>query len=119
MAPNQMTTIKLTTSQWKAIRAELYKEHPKTVFMIRDKMKQVLGFSVREHSGYRPRTVKELDDYDRSDNIWHETEKDRKFHRENIHEYAICLDFYNERKYTMFLLKFSELINARTDIGIY
>jgi len=114
-----MSTIKLTTSQWKAIRAELYKEHPKTVFMIRDKMKQVLGFSVREHSGYRPRTVKELDDYDRSDNIWHETEKDRKFNRENIHEYVICLDFYDERRYTMFLLKFSELINARTNIGIY
>jgi hypothetical protein len=114
-----MSTIKLTTKQWQKIRAELHKEYPKTVLMLRDKRKQVLGFTVREHSGYRPRTAKELDDYDRSDNIWHDTEKDRKFHRENINEYVICLDFYNERKYTMFLLKFSELINARTDAGIY
>jgi len=75
-------------------------------------MKQVLGFTVREHSGYRPRTAKELEDYDRSDNVWHDAEKDRKFYRENVNEFAICLDFYNERKYTMFLLKFSEYLNG-------
>ena len=107
-----MSTLKLSTSQWRKIRAELHKEHPKTVFMIRDKMKRVLGFTVREHTGYRPRTTKELEDYDRSDNIWHDTEKDRKFYRENINEHAICLDFYSERKYTMFLLKFSEYLNG-------
>ena len=110
-----MSTIKLTTRQWQKIRAELHTEHPKTVFMLRSKMRQVLGFTVREHSGYRPRTAQELDNYDRSDNIWHDTEKDRKFYRENINEHVICLDFYNERKYTVFLLKFSELINAPTD----
>ena len=85
--------------------------------MLRDKMKRVLGFTVREHSGYRPRTPKEIGLYDVSDNIWHDNEKDRKFHRENIHEHAICLDFYNERKYTMFLLKFSELLgDSKNDL---
>jgi len=107
-----VSTLKLTTRQWRTIREELHKEHPKTVFMLRNKMKQVLGFTVREHSGYRPRTAKELEDYDRSDNIWHEYEKDRKFHRENINEHYIALDFYNERKYTMFLLKFSEFLHG-------
>jgi len=110
-----VSTLKLSTSQWRTIRAELHKEHPKTVFMIRDKMKRVLGFTVREHSGYRPRTVRELEDYDRSDNIWHETEKDRKFYRENIQDHFIALDFYNERKYTMFLLKFSEILGKKQD----
>ena len=107
-----MSTLKLTTRQWRSIREELHKEHPKTVFMLRHKMKQVLGFTVREHSGYRPRTARELEDYDRSDNVWHDAEKDRKFYRENVNEFAICLDFYNERKYTMFLLKFSEYLNG-------
>ena len=79
--------------------------------MIREKMKRVLGFTVREHSGYRPRTAKELKDYDMSDNIWHDNEKDRKFYRENINEQLICLDFYSERKYTMFLLKYSEFLH--------
>jgi hypothetical protein len=107
-----VSTLKLTVSQWRKIRADLHTEHPKTVFMIRDKMKKVLGFTVREHTGYRPRTLKELDNYDMSDNMWHDTEKDRKFHRENINEHIICLDFYNERKYTMFLLKYSEYLNG-------
>ena len=108
-----MSTLKLTISQWKKIRAELQTEHPKTVFMLRNKMKDVLGFTVREHSGYRPRTQKELADYDRSDNMYYPTEKERKFYRENTHEHSICLDFYSERKYTMFLLKFSEMINEK------
>jgi hypothetical protein len=108
-----MSTLKLKISQWKRIRSELHKEYPKTVFMIRDKMKRVLGFTVREHSGYRPRTAKELEDYDRSDHMYHDSEKDRKFHRENINEHLICLDFYSERKYTMFLLKFSEMIHDK------
>lgn len=107
-----MSTLKLSTSQWRTIRAELHKEHPKTVFMLRDKMKRVLGFTVREHSGYRPRTARELAEYDLSDNIRYETEKENRFYRENINEHFICLDFYNERKYTMFLLKFSEFING-------
>ena len=49
--------------QWKALREELHKEYPKSVFMLRSRMKEVLGFSVRQHSGYRPRTQKELEDY--------------------------------------------------------
>jgi hypothetical protein len=106
-----MSTLKLTARQWQKIRAELHKEHPKTVFMLRNKMRQVLGFTVREHSGYRPRTARELEMYDRSDNIWHDTERERKFHRENIHEYVTCLDFYNEPKRTMFLLKYSEYLD--------
>jgi hypothetical protein len=79
-----VSTLKLTSSQWKLIRAELHAEHPKSVLMIRDRMKSVLGFTVREHSEW--------------------TDGDYKF--------IVCLDFYNERKYTMFLLKFSELING-------
>jgi hypothetical protein len=106
-----MSTLKLTTSQWRRIRAELHTEHPKTVFMIRDKMKRVLGFTVREHTGYRLRTPKELVEYDMSDDIRYETEKERKFFKEHIHEHLICLDFYSEKKYTMFLLKFSELLH--------
>jgi len=105
-----MSTLKLKVSTWQKIRADLHTEHPKSVFMLRDKMKARLGFVAREHTGYRPRTAKELEEYDRSDNVWHDTEKDRKFHRENINEHIICLDFYSEKKYTMFMLKYSEYL---------
>jgi len=83
-----MSTITLTAGQWKDIRTELQTEHPKTVFMLRSKMKSVLGFTVREHTGW----VMKPDG--------------------GHSEFSICLDFYNERKYTMFLLKFSEHLNG-------
>ena len=82
-----MSTLKLTTSQWQKIRADLHTEHPKSVFMLKDKMRKVLGFTVREHNEWIPKPDG------------------------GYGEHSIRLDFYNERKYTMFLLKFSEIIN--------
>lgn len=90
-----MPPIKLTVRQWQAIRADLHMEHPKSVFMLRDKMRKVLGFTVREHSEYK---------YNDSEHNSFDTMS---------HEYSIHLDFYNERKRTMFLLKFSELIGKQ------
>lgn len=107
-----MSTLKITPSKWRRIKEQLHEEHPKSVFMLRNRMKQVLGFTVREHSGYRLKTPKELKEQDTSLEQY-ETQKDSDFHRSHINEYAICLDFYSERKYTMFLLKFSETINGQ------
>ena len=83
-----MKPIVLSISQWQAIRAELQTEHPRTVFMLRDKMKRVLGFTVREHNEW---VIKPDGGYG---------------------EHSIHLDFYSERKYTMFLLKFSEYMKG-------
>ena len=77
-----MKPVILSLSQWKTIREMLHEEHPKTVFMIRDKMKKVLGFTVREHK---------------------EWVEDASSTMLQIH-----LDFYSENKRTMFLLKFGE-----------
>jgi hypothetical protein len=82
-----MPTLKLTVSQWRNIRADLHTEHPKSVFMLKDKMRSVLGFTVREHADWIPKPDG------------------------GYSEHSIRLDFYNERKYTMFLLKYSEVIN--------
>jgi len=56
------------------------------VFMLRDKMKQRLGFTVREHKYWDAGLVNQV--------------------------FEIHLDFYSENKRTMFLLKFSELIHG-------
>ena len=87
---SKMPTLKLTVTQWRKIRTELHTEHPKSVFMLKGKMRAVLGFTVREHNEW----------VDKPDG--------------GYGEYSIRLDFYNERKYTMFLLKFSEIINDRS-----
>ena len=89
-----MSTLKLTVSQWQRIREDLHTEHPKSVFMLKDKMRQVLGFTVREHNEY----VYKASEHNPFDTA--------------THEHSIRLDFYNERKYTMFLLKYSEYLNG-------
>ena len=83
-----MSTLKLTVEQWRKIRADLQTEHPKTVFMLKEKMKRVLGFTVREHNEWIPK----LDG--------------------GYSDHSIRHDFYNERKYTMFILKYSEYLNG-------
>jgi hypothetical protein len=65
----------------------LQEEHPKTVFMIRDKMKRVLGFTVREHRQWDEGVVNMM--------------------------FQIHLDFYSQNKRTMFLMKFSEILGRR------
>lgn len=79
-----MKPVVLSVNQWQAIRSELHTEHPKSVFMLKGKMRSVLGFTVREHNEW---IIKPDGGYG---------------------EHSIRLDFYSERKYTMFLLKFSE-----------
>ena len=83
-----MSTLKLTVSQWQQIREDLHTEHSKSVFMLKGKMRAVLGFTVREHNEW---VFKPDGGYG---------------------EHSIRLDFYNERKYTMFLLKYSEYLNG-------
>ena len=81
-----MKPVVLTVNQWQRILADLHQEHPRTVFMIRDKMRKVLGFTVREH------------------NEW-VAKPDGGYSNHTIH-----LDFYSDHKYTMFILKFSEYL---------
>lgn len=84
-----MKAVVLSVDQWRKIRVELQKEYPKTVFMLRNKMKNVLGFTVREHKAV---VLKPDGGY---------------------YEMEIHLDFYSENKRTMFLLKFSEIVSEK------
>lgn len=77
--------ITLTEGQWAKIYQQLAKDNPHSVIIIREKMKQVLGFTVRRHQE------------------WNENNWDYK--------HTICLDFYNEPKRTLFLLKYSEYLD--------
>ena len=103
-----MRPVILTVEQWRHIRKELQEEYPKTVFMIRDKMKQVLGFTVREHNEWVDDKVS--DDKDGFDLF---SVQQDGWYKGKRHEFSIRLDFYSERKRTMFLLKFSEVIGNK------
>jgi hypothetical protein len=100
-----MPTLKLTIDQWKRIRADLHTAHPKSVFMLKTKMQAVLGFTVREHNEWvESNAVDPTPD-------WLDTGQEG-WYKGKHHEHSIRLDFYNERKYTMFLLKYSEYLNG-------
>ena len=98
-----MSTLKLTISQWQQIRADLHTEYPKSVFMLKGKMRQVLGFTVREHNEWVESKIVDAGP------DWLDTGQEG-WHKGKHHEHSIRLDFYNERKYTMFMLKFSEYL---------
>jgi hypothetical protein len=81
-----MKPLVLTPEEWLAIRQEIDKNHPKSVTMVRWKMREVLGFTTREHTEWKPHRG--------ADRVW----------REQIT--TIHLDFFDDRQRTMFLLKY-------------
>lgn len=81
--------ISLTPAQWSRLKTRLMADYPISVLLIREKMKNVLGFVARDYEEWN------LDHHD----SW-EKKKD------------VRLDFYNEPKRTMFLLKYSEYLDG-------
>ena len=87
-------SIILSVEQWNKILDAIAKTAPKSVVLIRKQMKETLGFTVRYHTEW-------VDRNEESRDFGYGT----KYRRETIH-----LDFYNEPKRTMFLLKYSDII---------
>jgi hypothetical protein len=116
-----MKPVVLSTSQWQQILADLHQEHPRTVFMIRGKMKTVLGFTVREHNAWieKPKAEYQKEYAEHQMRQRTLTKKNDPFTmldwepQRGYSAFQIHLDFYSERKRTMFLLKYSEIIGKR------
>lgn len=81
-----MKALILTQEQWKNVSEQIIKNHPRSVWLSRDKMKRVLGFTPRKHTDW------EQEDY-----------RDRL---------KIHLDFFDEQQRTMFLLKYGDYIRG-------
>lgn len=77
-------SVKLQAKQWEKLQKHLKEEHPISVFAIRDKMRRVLGFTTRHAYGVLPNS--------------------------HIHEPIVHLDFFDEPKKTMFLLKYGDYL---------
>lgn len=105
-----MKSVKMHSRTWRAIQKKMHSEYPPSYF-IRDKMKNKLGFTVREHTAYiiNKNYAKEYAEYERTKNSADELNlllsmpPERGRSRTEIH-----LDFYSENKRTMFLLKYAE-----------
>jgi len=84
--------IVLDLKQWAKLHTQLAKDNHSSVMLIRSKMKMVLGFTVRRHTKWKM-----------------DPDFGHKYSEDTIH-----LDFYNEPKRTMFLLKYSDYL-IKTD----
>lgn len=86
-----MKSIILRHREWEQIFAKIKEEYADTpsMFLIRGKMKDTLGFTVREHLHY---------DYDKVSDDYGDDWRD---YRTQIH-----IDFYDEAARTMFMLKY-------------
>ena len=95
-------TIVMTPGQWAGVLERIKQREKPSVYLSREKMKAVLGFSVRTHQEYvkdseyvRPAVGGEW--YPILELGWYEGKK---------HMTTIRLDFYDDQKRTMFLLKY-------------
>lgn len=79
--------IQLKLAQWNNLKDKLKKEYPPSVMLMRSRMREVLGFTVREH------------------HQWVEAANDiRGYYRK-----FIILDFYNDSAESWFRLKYMNL----------
>jgi hypothetical protein len=88
--------IVISTENWYKLEHRLRTDYPPSVTMIRTKMRDVLGFTPRTHEEWI-----EYDTVDRRNIGWGTKECIQTIH----------LDFYNEPKRTMFMLKYSEYLH--------
>lgn len=93
-----MKPVVLTEEQWNRVFAMIKKDHPPSIWLIRENMKRVLGFTPRTHEEW-------LGYYDTA------SDEARRSKRCGYHT-SVHLDFYNEHQRTMFLLKYGDKIGC-------
>lgn len=80
----------LSKQGWNIVYEQLKLDYPRSVWMIRSRMKDKLGFTVREHIILPEKLVEVATRWDYNKCV------------------SVRLDFYSEPKRTMFLLKYCE-----------
>ena len=89
--------LELSPSEWDKLKTHLLNQYPPSVMLISSRTRAVLGFTVREHEKYVLRSIP--------------VNKRIKRHLSpGYYETVIHLDFWDEPKRTMFLLKYSEFL---------
>lgn len=94
--------IVMTPSQWANVLERIKQREKPSVYLSRTKMKTVLGFTVRDHREY----VKDPN-YVRPplDGEWYNAVPMGWYEGKTSH-HTVRLDFYDDQKRTMFLLKY-------------
>ncbi len=83
-----MKPIVITKKQWASLKEKINNDYPPSVRLVREKMKRVLGFTPRLHETWDARTGYTIE---------------------------MHLDFFDEHKRTMFLLKYTNYVTKDCD----
>ena len=89
-------SITLSEPNWATLQEKIRKDYPKSVWLVRGKMRLVLGFVPREHKEWC------------EDTYFEGNSVGPKYQKTTIH-----LDFYDDRKKTMFIMKYSEYLDGK------
>jgi hypothetical protein len=94
----------MTPRQWNSVLERIKQREKPSVYLSRAKMKTVLGFTVRDHREYvkDPDYVKPPED---QDSEWYPIIQ-LGWYEGKTSQHTVRLDFYDEQKRTMFLLKY-------------
>ena len=94
----------MSPDQWLTVLHRIKQREKPSVYLSRTKMKDVLGFTVRDHREYvkDPDYVKPPED---QDSEWYPIIQLGWFEGKTS-QHTVRLDFYDEQKRTMFLLKY-------------
>ena len=98
-----MKALVITPDQWKEVLAAIKKDYAPSVWLSREKMRRVLGFTPREHTDW-------LGYYDSA------SIEDRKAGRHG-NRTTIHLDFFNESQRSMFLLRYGDRFGNKIENG--
>lgn len=97
-----MKPVIMTPRQWQHVLGEIKKREKPSVYLSRTKMKEVLGFTPRNHDEWvKVEDVKE----NNPDEDWLFADQGGWYSGKS-HQHTVHLDFYDEHKRTMFLLKY-------------
>ena len=81
----------INKSQWEVLYNRFKQDYPLSTVLVRRRMREVLGFVPREHSEWIPKMSG------------------------GYHLITMRLDFYDEKKRIMFLLKYGDVIHERAE----
>lgn len=104
-----MKPVILSHRQWQRVHDMIIKDYPFSVARISWKRKEKLGFTVREHSQWVENKdfSREYEKYQKDltdPGCWLRAEPVK-----GTSQPVVCLDFYDEKKRTLFLLKYGDV----------
>ena len=92
----------MSPEQWRTVLERIKQREKPSVYLSRSKMKEALGFTVRDHREY----VRDPDYVTLADNDWSNPFTGDNWYQGKTNVHTVRLDFYDEQKRTMFLLKY-------------